>query len=75
MDIMVFGQLTEITGDAHISLGSIADTNSMVKALVLKYPELATAKYVIAVDKNIVLNNTILTDKNTVALLPPFSGG
>jgi molybdopterin converting factor small subunit len=75
VEIIVFGQLTEITGHEKISINSIADTNTLVKELHHKFPELMNTRYVIAVDKKIVLRNTSLSDKNTVALLPPFSGG
>lgn len=75
MNIILFGQLTELTGNDSIRLTGIADTNGLVKELNRKYPAMMTAEYVIAVDKQIVSENTILTDNSTVALLPPFSGG
>ncbi len=75
LDIIVFGQLTEITGNEHIPMNGFADTNSVIAELNKTYPELVRAKYLIAVDKNVVTENTTLTDKSIVALLPPFSGG
>jgi molybdopterin converting factor small subunit len=75
VNIIIFGQLTELTGNEPVRLAGITDTNGLVKELNRKYPAMITAKYVIAVDKQIVSENTILTDNSTVALLPPFSGG
>jgi molybdopterin converting factor small subunit len=46
-----------------------------VRQLNKLYPALADKKYVVAVDKQDVTTNTVLTNNNTVALLPPFSGG
>ena len=74
VDVIIFGQLTEIT-NGSISLSDVPDTDSLVKELHKLYPALADAKYVMAVNKQVVVENTALTDKNTVALLPPFSGG
>jgi molybdopterin synthase sulfur carrier subunit len=38
-------------------------------------PALAGMKYIIAVDKQVIIKNTILNNNSVVALLPPFSGG
>ena len=75
VNIIIFGQLRDITGSSNIAINHIDDTNELRKELELKYPALSNAKYVIAVDKKLVSENTILSDNSTVALLPPFSGG
>ncbi len=74
MDIIIFGQLTDITGD-NIELNNIADTNHLTEELNKTYPQLINAKYVIAVDKKVITENTILNNQSNIALLPPFSGG
>lgn len=74
MNIIIFGQLTDIAGST-LALENIADTNSLVEELNNLYPALAKAKYMIAVDKKVVNENTTLTENSIVALLPPFSGG
>jgi molybdopterin synthase sulfur carrier subunit len=53
----------------------VADTDSLINALHKDYPEFIQTKYVIAVDKQVIKENTLLYKKSTVALLPPFSGG
>ena len=72
--IIIFGQLTDITGNS-LSLDNITDTDNLVRELNKLYPTLADKKYVIAVNKQVVTTNTVLTNNNIVALLPPFSGG
>lgn len=72
--IILFGKLADIAGDA-VSVDNVADTDSLVNSLNKRYPELAATKYVIAVDKQVIKENTVLNNKSTVALLPPFSGG
>ena len=74
LNIIIFGRLTDIAGSS-LTLENIADTNNLVKELHILYPDLADAKYVIAVDKKVVNKNTTLTENSIVALLPPFSGG
>jgi molybdopterin converting factor small subunit len=32
-------------------------------------------KYIIAVDKKVIQENTVISETSNVALLPPFSGG
>ena len=75
VNIILFGQLTDITGTGSITLDNVDDTETLVKALHLAYPKMATASYVIAVDKKLISTNTKLIANCTVALLPPFSGG
>ncbi len=73
--IMVFGQLTDVINSSEITLNGNADTDSLLCELKKLYPALADAKYMIAVDKQTITENTILNDGSTIALLPPFSGG
>ena len=73
--IMIFGQLTDIINSSTLTLTDIADTNSLVDELNKLYPTLADSKYIMAVNKQTVIANTILKEDSTVALLPPFSGG
>ena len=74
VNIIVFGQLTDITG-SPLSVDNVADTDSLVKELNKLYPSLRDKKYAIAVNKKLVTANTILTNESIVALMPPFSGG
>ena len=73
--IMIFGQLIDIINNNELTLTGIADTNSLVSELNKRYPALAGTKYMMAVNKQTVISNTILKEDSIVALLPPFSGG
>ena len=73
--IMIFGQLTEIINSSTLTLEDIVDTNSLVDELKKLYPARAASKYIMAVNKQTVMANTVLKEDSTVALLPPFSGG
>jgi len=74
LKIILFGKLADIAGGA-VSVENVADTDSLVNVLHRNYPAIAKSKYVIAVDKQVITENTILNKKSMVALLPPFSGG
>ncbi|TMI92155.1 MAG: MoaD/ThiS family protein [Bacteroidetes bacterium] len=74
VNIIIFGRLADIA-ESSLALENVADTNTLVKELHILYPALADAKYVIAVNKKVVNENTSLTENSIVALLPPFSGG
>jgi molybdopterin synthase sulfur carrier subunit len=46
-----------------------------VNDLIERYPSLANKKYFIAVNQKMVHENIKLKMGDTVALMPPFSGG
>lgn len=75
IEVIVFGQLTDIVGRQPLQINDVTDTHQLVQVLQQRYPALVQAPYIIAVDKEIVDTNTALTGNNTVALLPPFAGG
>ena len=72
--LIAFGQLAEILGDDELNLIA-ADTAGLEEALNNRFPELKNKKYLLAVNKQVVSINILLTEGATVALLPPFSGG
>ena len=72
--ILLFGKFADIAGNS-VSMSNVADTDSLVNALHKTYPALAEAKYVIAVNKKLINQNTVLDSNSEIALLPPFSGG
>jgi molybdopterin synthase sulfur carrier subunit len=75
INLIIFGRLTDLTGKSTMVLSDIPDTNTLAKQLHELYPLLAVNKYVVAVDRKIISDNTILKENSTVALMPPFSGG
>ncbi|WP_185965509.1 MoaD/ThiS family protein [Flavobacterium zepuense] len=71
--IIAFGQIAEITGRELIV--EAQDINGLRAALQAQFPTLAEKKYAIAVNKVLVINNILLNYNDTVALMPPYSGG
>ncbi len=72
--VILFGKLSDIAGSS-VSVNDVTDTDGLEIALHKNYPALAKIKYVIAVDKQVIKENTSLNDNSIIALLPPFSGG
>jgi molybdopterin converting factor small subunit len=72
--IILFGKLADMAGGS-VSVDDVGDTDSLINVLHKEYPDFSQTKYVIAVDKQVIKENTVLNNKSVVALLPPFSGG
>jgi molybdopterin converting factor small subunit len=75
MDIMIFGQLEDITGSSVVSVNRVDNTELLLKTLCADYPALEQKKFLIAVDQKIITGKTEIGEQAKVALLPPFSGG
>lgn len=71
--ILSFGQLAEITGSNLVL--EAEDIRSLKDELIKRFPMLATKTYSIAVNKKLTTENIALTKNDTVALMPPYSGG
>jgi molybdopterin synthase sulfur carrier subunit len=75
VNLLYFGQLTDITKNSSQQFDDIKDTESLLSKLYEQFPKLKNIKFTIAVNNNIIEKNTALVDNATVALMPPFSGG
>jgi len=70
----MFGKLVDIAGSS-VYVEEVKDTDSLVSSLNKTYPALVNTKYVIAVNKKVINQNTVVDKNSEIALLPPFSGG
>ncbi len=77
INILLFGVLTEITGQTamQVEASAVSDLNSLHKYLVEKYPLLEEKIFQYAVNQSIASAGHPLYAGDEVALLPPFSGG
>lgn len=75
MQIITFGRITEIVGEKLLVIEDVQDTDKLRYWLLERYPAIATVHYAMAINEEMVDGNTIIHDDDTVALLPPFSGG
>jgi molybdopterin synthase sulfur carrier subunit len=72
--VKAFGQLSDSICKAEWQMQA-ADTDDLQAQISESYPKLSGKNYLLAVNEFIVSENTILEENDTVALLPPFSGG
>jgi molybdopterin synthase sulfur carrier subunit len=75
VNVIVFGKLKDITGAGSLRMSDVNDTNSFIAEINIRFPALAAMQYAIAVGKDIIVDNTALHENDTIALLPPYSGG
>ena len=75
INILVFGQLYDITKASQLIIYEVDNTEQLIQKLIEQFPQLKDFKFSIAVNKKIVQGNKILNTEDTVALLPAFSGG
>ncbi len=75
MELLFFGPLADIAGKTDFDLSEITDTVQLKEKIFAKFPELANHSFLIAVNKKVMAGNVPLKNEDTVALMPPFSGG
>ncbi len=73
--ILLFGQLKERLGSDFIEVDGAVDSDLLIVKLKSEFPVLSEISFRLAVDKNLVSEKVVLSEKSEVALLPPFSGG
>jgi len=75
IEIMVFGQLTDVVGTGLFSLPYVPDSDALLQRLYELHPLLKERKFVLSIDQRIVRANQTINSSSKIALLPPFSGG
>lgn len=75
IDIISFGKIAELIKNQKINISDIGDTAALQAHLENQFPELKGIKYKLALNKDIVQANTAIKHNDTIAIMPPFSGG
>jgi sulfur-carrier protein len=75
MNIMVFGQLVDITGAPSVTINDVADTEMLLQELYVRFPLLQEKKFLLALNQEIITEKKEIGAQAQLALLPPFSGG
>jgi len=75
INILAFGQIVDIIGISSWTISGVDNTDQLELTLKHDFPGLLNTKYALAVNKQVIHENTILNNDDTVAILPPFSGG
>lgn len=75
LKIKTFGVVAEKTGTGNLIIPFVDNSDKLYLLLLEKHPQLEGVKFAIAVNRQIVHQNTLLAQNDEIALLPPFSGG
>jgi molybdopterin synthase sulfur carrier subunit len=75
LELMYFGQLTDITGCSMQQLPMVLDTDALRQWLYAQYPAMRQAKFMIAINNKLVSGNVAIPEGARIAFMPPFSGG
>ena len=75
IEIISFGQLAEFIANQRMDIGDIRDSDGLKKHLEASFPMLAESKYKLALNKIVVNENLQINNNDTLAIMPPFSGG
>lgn len=75
INILAFGQIVDIIGTSSWTISGVDNTDQLELKLTNEFPGLLNTKYALAVNKKVIHQNTTLSHDDTVAILPPFSGG
>lgn len=76
INILVFGRLAEICGSESIETPSFKHLRELDDYLQKQFPDLVHIAFRKAVNHQLITDeNLILQPGDTIALLPPFSGG
>ncbi len=75
IEIISFGKIAEFLSSQRMEVTAISNTDELKSFLENSFPSLKQTKYKLAVNKNIVQENIKITNNDTIAIMPPFSGG
>ena len=75
INILAFGPLIDVFGKKAFEVDRLASTEALIVKLENDFPDLKDQQYAIAVDMQFITTETSLEGVETVALLPPYSGG
>lgn len=75
IQIISFGKISEFINNQDIDVKGVSNTDELKLYLEQSFPDLVGMKYKLALNKNLVQKNIEIQDKDTIAIMPPFSGG
>jgi molybdopterin converting factor small subunit len=75
LKVHLYGKLKEMTGSRELVLEGIADTDQLISEMNARFPCLKEIPCLLAVDRHVIHSNTLLSEGQELALLPPYAGG
>ncbi|GLC87011.1 molybdopterin converting factor subunit 1 [Lysinibacillus piscis] len=76
MEILLFAHLQEAIGQPKITVDLPACTVGELKAwMASHYPNVAVQQVMVAVNEEFATDATVIEQEDTIAFIPPISGG
>ena len=75
IELISFGKISEFISNQKLEIEGIETTDDLKKHLEKIFPNLANIKYKLALNKNLVQQNSEIKSSDSIAIMPPFSGG
>ena len=75
VNVIFFGVLSDVVGKNMLTIQDTGNMTDLKSKLITNYPNLKDYTYRMAVNQQMVEDNYLLFDNDSVAVLPPFAGG
>ncbi|KLT64334.1 MoaD/ThiS family protein [Pedobacter sp. BMA] len=75
IELISFGRISEFIPNQKIQINGIETTSGLQNYLEKTFPQLAGMKYKLALNKNLVQQESEIRNGDSIAIMPPFSGG
>ncbi|MBO2542840.1 MoaD/ThiS family protein [Salegentibacter sp. BDJ18] len=75
LTVKAFGMIAEKLPEQEFKFPKKKDTEELLNSLYNEYPDLKELDFSLAVNQQLIQENTSLEGDEEIALLPPFSGG
>ncbi|MGW1453572.1 MoaD/ThiS family protein [Salegentibacter agarivorans] len=75
LTVKAFGMIAEKLPEQEFEFPKKKDTEELLNSLYNEYPDLKELDFSLAVNQQLIQQNTLLEGNEEIALLPPFSGG
>ena len=77
INLLLFGVFTDIFcgNKIELTIPHNANVGDLKKYIIKKYPKTNNLNFTVAINENYAKNDDIISENQTVALIPPVSGG
>ncbi|MDX9902657.1 MAG: MoaD/ThiS family protein [Bacteroidales bacterium] len=72
--VLYFGDAQQVAGKASEDF-TAADTASLRMQILERYPAMSRVTFRLAINKNLLKEESLLEENDIIAILPPFEGG
>jgi len=75
VNVIFFGVLSDVVGKNMLTIQDTDNMADLKSKLIISYPDLKDYTFRMAVNQQMVEDNYLLFDNDSVAVMPPFAGG